>query len=162
MSRMQVVRERHIRLMEKSCQTLGNLIATLSLEDAQTWRDGGDGWTVTEVMCHLRDFDGFFLGRAQTMVAEDHPVLPGYDHDALVVERRYNDQDVFAVYDELRQSRAQFVAFFKGLTAEQWERTGVHPERDYFDMTDSVMQVGLHDNDHIEQISRIITQKKVN
>ena len=161
MTTIDLVRQRHIKLMEKSCVTLGHLIRNLSLEEATTWRDSGDGWTVTEVMCHLRDFDLFFLHRARMMVAEAHPVLPGYDHEALAIEGKYNEQNLFEVYASLQTSRAEAVAFFRGLMAEQWERTGVHPERDSFDMTDAVMQFGLHDNDHMEQIARIIAEKLV-
>jgi len=48
------------------------------------------------------------------------------------------------------------IAFFASLTPEQWARDGVHPEREGFTMTDAVMQVGLHDLDHLEQITRIL------
>ena len=44
------------------------------------------------------------------------------------------------------------------ITAADWERGGVHPERDNFTMTDAVMQVGLHDLDHLEQITRVLAQ----
>ena len=153
------IRQRHIALMQTTLAILGNVLAPVSQAVATTLRDGHDGpkgWTVIEVVCHLRDFDGFFQQRAQMILAEEYPKLPAYDHEALAVERAYIDQDLHAVYAALTVSRQQYVEFFKGLSAEQWERAGVHPERGHFSLTDAVMQVGSHDCIHLEQITRIL------
>lgn len=155
------ITRRHIGLMKKTLKTLGNVIDGLSLADARSWRDTGDGWTVTEVMCHLRDFDEFFMGRAELMLTQDHPTLPAYDHEALAIERKYNEQDLFEVYADLVEHRAKFVGLFEGLTDGQWQLDGKHPERESFDMLDALMQVGLHDSTHIEQITRIIAEKRL-
>ncbi|MFT5194164.1 MAG: hypothetical protein ACI9EW_001923 [Cellvibrionaceae bacterium] len=159
MTTIETIRTRHISLMRKSIQTLGNVIQGLTLEQAITWRDSGDGWTITEVMCHLRDFDVFFYGRAEMMVALENPKLPAYDHIALARDLKYNDQNVFEVYKSLRIHREKFAQFFDSLEGEQWDHEGQHPERDSFTMLDSLMQVGLHDNDHLEQMTRIIAEK---
>ena len=34
----------------------------------------------------------------------------------------------------------------------------MHPERDSFCMTDALMQVSAHDLDHLEQITRVLSQ----
>lgn len=141
--------------------TIGNVIRPLTLDQARAWRDSGHGWTVTEVVCHLHDFDVFFYGRAEMMQALENPILPAYDHEALAIDLKYNEQNVFEVYDNLVTHREKFATFFDGLEGEQWEHEGQHPERDSFNMLDSLMQVGLHDNDHIEQMTRIIADKKV-
>ena len=161
MTSIETIRNRHIGLMRKSVQTLGNIIQPLTLEEATTWRDSGDGWTVTEVMCHLRDFDVFFYGRAEMMVALEDPILPAYDHEQLAIDLKYNEQNVFEVYESLKTHREKFAQFFDGLEGEQWDHEGKHPERDSFVMLDSLMQVGLHDNVHMEQMTRIIAEKKI-
>lgn len=159
MTTIETIRSRHIGLMRLSVRTLGNVIQGLTLEQAKSWRDSGDGWTVTEVMCHLRDFDVFFYGRAEMMVALENPILPAYDHEALAIELKYNEQNLFEVYEDLKSHREKFAQFFDGLEGEQWDHEGQHPERDSFTMLDSLMQVGLHDNVHLEQITRIIAEK---
>lgn len=159
MNDMSAIRARHIRLMRQMCDTLGNLLAPVSQKTATTYRDPNDGekgWTVLEVLCHLRDFDGFFRGRAELMVRETHPQLPAYDHEALAIERNYNGQHLQEALDALVASRQKTVDFFQGLSESDWARTGIHPERDRFTMTDAVMQVGLHDVTHLEQITRIL------
>ena len=111
-------------------------------------------------MCHLRDFDMFFYGRAEMMLALENPILPAYDHEALAIELKYNEEYLFEVYESLKAHREKFAQFFEGLQGEQWGHTGQHPERESFEMLDSLMQVGLHDNDHIEQMTRIIAEKR--
>jgi hypothetical protein len=106
----------------------------------------------------MRDFDVIFYNRAKMMLEQDHPQLPGYDHEAMAIDNNYQAEDLMTAYEALKASRAQFVELFRSMTDEQWQRTGVHPERDSFTMIDSVQQVGLHDVTHIEQITRVLTQ----
>ncbi len=153
------LRQWHISLMKTTLDILGNVLAPVSQVVATTLlddRDGPKGWTVVEVVCHLRDFDGFFQQRAQLMLEQASPQLPAVAQEALAVERDYISQDVHLAYDELIESRRQFIEFFTRLTPEQWERAGTHPTRGHFTMTNAVVQVSFHDAMHIEQITRIL------
>jgi hypothetical protein len=157
MDQLTKVRMAHVRMMETTARTLGHLLAPVSQEQATTLRDGPNGWTTVEVVCHLRDFDGFFRGRAEMMLAEETPQLPAYDHEALAIERNYNADQLTEVYEALLQSRAATRALFANLTPEQWARGGIHPENGPFSLTDAAMQVGMHDLTHIEQVVKILT-----
>ncbi len=150
------VQKRHIRLMRLTCQTLGNILAGVSQETATALRDGPDGWTTLEVVCHLRDFDCYFMERAQLMLKGDYPLLPAYDHERIAIAGEYNRQDLQQAYAELRASREQFAQFFEGLTEGQWALAGVHPENGHWTLLDSLVQVGSHDVTHLEQITRIL------
>lgn len=152
------IRKRHIHLMGKTMEIITHVLKVLSQEQVTTLTDGAEGWSILEVTCHLRDFDGYFRGRAEMMRDQDYPTLPAYDHEALAIEQAYNDQDMAYVHDSLVQSRHQTIAFFKSLTPQQWDRAGVHPERGHFTMLDAVIQVSHHDIDHIEQITRILEE----
>ena len=154
----QQVRERHLGAMRVSCDILGHILAGMSNDQARALRDGPEGWSILEIVCHLRDFDEIFYRRAQMMQAQDQPHLPAYDHEAMAIERAYQEEDLAAAHSALKASRARFIDFLAGLTPEQWERDGAHPERDSFTMTDAAMQVGLHDLDHLEQITRVLAE----
>ncbi|MEM7131845.1 MAG: DinB family protein [Chloroflexota bacterium] len=161
MSDLMKVQRRHIALIEKTRDILIALLSEVSQETATTLRDPNDGekgWTALEVLCHLRDFDGYFRGRAEMMVALDNPSLPAYDHEAIALEKKYNEQTLSTVMDELIRSRQQTLTFFKGLSDAEWNRAGMHPENGPWSMHDAIMQVGHHDVTHIEQISRILVQ----
>jgi len=108
-------------------------------------------------MSTLRYNSQIFCRRAKMMLEQEQPQLSAYDHEAMAVERAYQQETLAEAYCELKAARGRFIDFFKSLTAEQWERGGVHPERKSFTMTDAVMQVGLHDIDHLEQITRVLS-----
>lgn len=149
----------HIRLMRHTLATLEFILADVSQQMATSRRDPNDGdkgWTVLEVVCHLRDFDRIFRSRARRILTEHEPRFERCDHERMVVEFRYNDQDLRTALAELRASRIETADFFEALRGEQWQRSGVHPERGRFTMDDALMQVGLHDMLHIEQITRIL------
>lgn len=156
---LEQVRIRHIGLMQKTCLILEHVLKNISEDQAHDLNDGPEGWSIIEIVCHLRDYDEIFYNRAQMMLAQDHPDLPAYDHEAMAIEKNYQAEELAYVYYDLKASRERFVEFFENLSDEQWERTGVHPERESFTMTDAVMQVGLHDLSHIEQITRILEEE---
>ena len=60
-----VIRKRNLYIAHTTVQTLGHLIHIINPDNARTYRDGGEGWTVLEVLCHLRDGDEMFYRRAQ-------------------------------------------------------------------------------------------------
>ena len=76
---------------------------------------------------------------------------PEYPPEGLPRER------LLARYGEEGIARTR--AFFADLTSEQWDRAGVHPEYGHFTMTNAVMQVGVHESVHIEQIAKILAQR---
>lgn len=152
----QQARERQIGAMRLTCEILGHILRNVSGEQARALRDGPDGWSIVEIVCHLRDFEDIFHSRAIMMLEQDHPQLPAYDHEAMAIERDYQSQSLDEAYAALNASRADFARFFETLTREQWARGGVHPERDSFSMTDALMQVSAHDLDHLEQITRVL------
>jgi hypothetical protein len=159
MSDLRDLHNRHMLLMQHTLGILGNVLAGADPAVMTTLRDpndGAKGWTALEVLCHLRDYDEIFYQRACLILEQEYPNLPGYDHEALAIERRYNEQDFRQVYADLVRSRQRFVEFFQRLNAAQWERAGVHPERGHFTMTDACAQVGTHEALHLEQITRIL------
>lgn len=161
MSEMVRVQKRHVWLMKTTIVILGHVLHDLPDEAWRTWRDGEDGWSILEVVGHLRDFDKIFKKRAHLMIAEESPDLGAYDHEAIAVENQYNQQPPEEVWSDFVAHRRDFVDFFKNLSPAEWQRGGNHPEREVFMMIDAVMQVGLHDTNHLEQITRIIAEHTI-
>ncbi|MCA0354291.1 MAG: DinB family protein [Chloroflexi bacterium] len=148
----------HLPLMSRTLETLGHILARVSQQQATTLRDGADGWTVLEVVCHLRDYDRIFQDRASSMLEQDNPLFQSYNPDQLARERNYNASELHAVYAELCVSRTRYVEFFQSLSPEQWQRHGTHPKLGAFSLADALMQVTGHDLIHMEQITRILLQ----
>ncbi|MGB7341606.1 MAG: DinB family protein [Phototrophicaceae bacterium] len=159
MSNLHDIQQRHINLMMITAETLSHILKNVSIEQATSLRDGPEGWTILEILCHLRDFDTIFRDRAQMMLDKNHPALPAFDHEAMAIESAYNDEDFAYAFDGFMASRKQTKLFFEGLSDGEWQRSGIHPERGEFSMTDAVIQVGHHDCTHLEQITKLLERE---
>lgn len=147
--------------LEQSCKTLGHMLADLSQEQARTIRDGDDGWSVLEILCHLRDYQAIFAERIRRILDEDLPIFRPYDETArlgLVIENDYANQDLRAVIADYSAARRQMIDLLASLDADQWRREGGFAVDDIVDLTMPVVHTLLHDADHTEQIARILRE----
>lgn len=147
---------RFLRGMKKSPVLLDALLNGITQERALVARDGDDGWNVVEIVCHLRDFEAIFFDRAQQIVAEDRPTLEPFDHEALAVERKYSEQALDEVFEDYVAKRTAFVTWLNERDEADWQRVGVHPEVGEYTLLEQVLQVPLHDLDHLEQVARVL------
>lgn len=151
-----VTPDRFIANARRTPVILNALLSGVSPDRAMNATDGPDGWSVVEVVCHLRDFDGFFRGRVELMLGEENPVLPAYDHEALATERDYQGQDLREAFASLLDQRRSFLELLAGLTPEQLARTGIHPENGPISVFDAIVQLTHHDLTHLDQIARCL------
>lgn len=145
-----------IRNAAKTQTILGAVVKDVDQSLATGPRDGADGWTTLEVLCHLRDFEQIWQTRANLILSEDRPDLPKFDVEGLVIERAYAQQEFTSVWAERTRLRQESLAMLDGLTEEQWSRTGNHPRYGEMSISDLARQLTTHDVDHIEQIVRIL------
>src|SRR5690606_10422072 len=81
--------DRFLRALQQTPVILNGILHGVTQEQAATLRDpnpsasGGAGWTTTEVVCHLRDFETIFYERALLLLKEDRPEIPTFDADQL-------------------------------------------------------------------------------
>jgi hypothetical protein len=156
---VEFIKPRSIALIRNTTKIIGHVLQGVSQEDATTYRDGPEGWTVAEVLGHLLDFSVIFYERAQAILTQDSPVLVGYDQAQLVRDRRYNEQDIQALYAQIAANFERMAAFFEGVSDDQWDRAGIHPEQGHFTLTKSMLQAGTHSTVHIEQMTRVLAQR---
>ena len=97
-------------------------------EDELHRRPSPDEWSVLEVCCHLRDYAEIEGERVRRLVEESEPALASYDQEALARERDYPGDDIRRVRTALRAFWGGLAYQLEGLTDEQWERGGSHPE----------------------------------
>lgn len=153
------LKPRAIALIRNTTKTIGHILQGVSQEDATTYRDGPEGWTVAEILGHVHDFSVIFYERAVRILNEDNPVLTAYAHEQMARDRRYNEQDIQAVYAEMVMSFERLAAFYEAVLDDQWDRAGMHAEAGHFTLTKSMLQAGTHSALHIEQMTRVLTQK---
>ncbi len=146
--------------LHKDVAIIHNILSQVSAHDASTYRDSGNGWTALEVICHLRDLEAVIMQRATLTVEQEAPALPNFDADATAAERRYNEQNLETVYQEWVEGRTVMLAYLAEVDESAWERVGVHPKRGAMTLADQLAFTTWHDSNHIEQLVRILAEKK--
>ena len=145
--------------LNKTHKIIDMALEGVTQEDATIYRDGPEGWNTLEIMCHLRDFQAILMQRVQRMVNEDNPTIVPYDPHELLIKNDYAHQDLRAVYDDFLRTRADYIALVESLEEEQLWRPGIHPEDGDINVLTIVLHTILHDDDHIEQMMRVLEQR---
>ena len=148
--------EKALRDLPKTPNILGVILRGVDQQRAQTARDGADGWSVLEVVCHLNDFEQIFLERSRLIVETDTPRYPSVDQEALVQSNHYAEQNIVQAFGSYISRRRTHLAYLRGLTPDQWERRGIHPAAGEVTLIEHVTNTTLHDVNHIEQIVRAL------
>jgi hypothetical protein len=135
---------------------LTGLLAGVNQEQAQVAKGGDEGWSVVEVLCHLRDAEEYGLQRDILMRDRQDPDILPWDQEKLAIERNYAAQDLRTVLAEFITLRQQRIAVLEGLSPEGWKRTGTHRELGTIDIFSHVLHMVSHDATHCAQIARQI------
>jgi FMN phosphatase YigB (HAD superfamily) len=138
----------------------GNLAALMGdLVDwpAERWarRPSASEWSLTEILCHLRDVEQEVnLPRLHAVVEQDNPFIAGADTDPWALERDYQSQDGPQALRDFARARKASARFLRAQPASVWTRTARHA---IFGPTQLVEIVGWfldHDLIHLEQVRK--------
>jgi len=86
-------------------------------------------WSTLEVVCHLTDSEQAWCHRMKRVIAEDSPLLIGYDESRFTAALDYHASDVASELDLIEAMRRQLAGVLRRLPDAAWSRVGVHNER---------------------------------
>jgi hypothetical protein len=135
-------------------EILGGLLGNVTHEQAFTAKGGDEGWSVVEVICHLRDAEEIAVQRIEAMRDHPNPAIAGYDQEALARQRNYATADLRLALGDFVRFRQQRIAILTALTPEQWERPAQHSEVGRITILEYCMHMTAHDAVHCAQIAR--------
>lgn len=114
-------------------------------------------WSATEVVCHLRDTEAWFLERMRLIVLVDEPPLPRNHPDRWALERQYRRHDPRAAAAAFARRREETLAFFAALASAAWTRGGVHLDgRGRRTIDEFLTVMAWHDENHLDQLARAL------
>ncbi len=160
MKPMSTIRRWHFDQLRAGLKIVDYIVQTNRAEDLVTYRDGGNGWTAAEVMGHLLDCERLFLERAIMTATQDCPELRWGGQDEDVTRGRYNEWDLKTLVDTWRTVREEYLAYLGTVPEEAWAREGKHPVYPPFSLSDQLYLNCWHEQNHIEQITRILLEKR--
>ena len=89
-------------------------------------RPAPKSWAATEVICHLRDNEEWFLERLRLVVAMDEPRFVATNPDRWAEERQYLTNDAAVALAAFTRRRQETLEFLRWLGPDDWGRAGVH------------------------------------
>ena len=109
------------------------------------------GWTAREVAHHLADSEATAYVRLRRLIAEDDPLIQGYDEPEYA-RRLHYDRPIASSLAVLRGVREASLSLLEALTPAEWERTGTHSESGVYTVDSWLRIYAKHSHDHANQI----------
>ena len=110
-------------------------------------------WTARQVAHHLADSESMAYIRLRRLIAEDEPVIHGYDEPEWA-RRLHYDRPVAASVTVVAAVRAASLQLLESLTTAEWARTGTHSESGPYSVQRWLEIYAGHTHDHADQIRR--------
>jgi hypothetical protein len=132
------------------------LAAVAGITDAELdARPAGEGeWTPREVVHHLADSEMTSALRLRRLIAEEQPVIAGYDEAEWARRLHYDDRPIGPSLDALAAARATTADILVRLTEAEWGRAGTHTESGAYGVERWLEIYAAHAHEHADQIRR--------
>jgi uncharacterized damage-inducible protein DinB len=130
---------------------LRRAVADLSPEQLRA-RPVPGKWSTLEVVCHLADSDQAWCHRMKRVIAEERPLLIGYDESRFTAVLPYLEADLEEMLGLMEAMRRQMARTLRAQPESAWSRTGVHNERGLITLTEMLGLEAEHVPHHIAHI----------
>ena len=122
-------------------------------DNARRWRPSPDEFSVHEIVCHCADSETNAHSRLRYLIAEDEPVIVGYDPMKWSTRFGYADHPVEAALATVAAVRANTVPLLRAFTDGDWSKAGTHTEQGRYTTDDWLRIYSDHVEEHIAQIA---------
>ena len=112
-------------------------------------------WTPRQIVHHVADSETTSYIRLRRLLAEDQPVIQGYDEMAFAHHLHY-ELPVAAPLQVIFAVRAATAELLGVLSEAEWQRAGTHSASGHYSVEDWLRIYAAHCHDHAEQIRRAI------
>jgi hypothetical protein len=127
-------------------------VAGIADEDLDRRPPSGE-WTAREIVHHLADSETHAYVRLRRLIAEDEPLIQGYDEPEYA-RRLHYDRPINPSLAVLRAVRDSSLQLLESLTTAEWSRSGRHSESGSYSVDDWLRIYANHSADHADQICR--------
>ena len=129
--------------------------AVAGLSDAELDQRPGDGsWSAREVVHHLADSEMTSAIRLRRLLAEENPVIAGYDEELFRRRLYYDSRPIAGSLAALKSARETTAEIVDRLTGAEWARAGTHSESGPYSVETWLEIYAAHGHEHAEQIRR--------
>lgn len=134
---------------------LGNAVQGLTRDDLTAFPVPG-AWSIHQVIVHVLDSDLIATDRMRRVVAEELPLLIGYDETRAAAALFYHDEPLEEVLELFARNRARTARVLRKLPDAAFDRAGIHNERGRVTLRDLVETYVEHVDHHL----RFVAEKR--
>ncbi len=133
--------------------------AVQGLSDWELDRRPADGsWTARMVVHHLADSETMSAIRLRRLVAEDNPLIIGYDEE-LWSKMVYYNRPIAGSLAAMRNAREMSAEILACLSEDEWKRSGTHNESGHYGIETWLEIYAAHGRDHANQILQVLGRR---
>jgi hypothetical protein len=122
--------------------------------EAHKWRPAENKWSVHEIVCHAADSETNAAARIRFLVAEDKPVIQGYDQERWAKVFVYHTANLYTALGVVEAVRAHTADLLRRLPGSAWLSIGTHSESGAYSADDWLKVYAEHLEKHSRQIER--------
>ena len=123
-------------------------------------RPEASGWSVNDVLAHLRSCADVWGRYMITIVADDHPTFRAINPRTWIKRTNYQELDFAESFQAFGTQRAELLRFLAALPEDAWLRratvTGGGRPRER-SLLDYARWLANHERTHVRQIDRLVT-----
>ena len=110
-------------------------------------------WTSREIVHHLADSEMTSAIRLRRLLAEEAPVIVGYDQEEFA-RRLHYDRPIESSLEALKAARSTTVGILERMSEDEWSREGTHTESGRYTVLQWLEIYAEHAHNHAAQIRR--------
>jgi hypothetical protein len=145
-----------VELYRDGHRVVTEALAGTTAADLDAQPSDPDEWTPRMVVHHLADSEMMSATRLRRLIAEDDPVIQGYDEPLFARRLFYDDRPIEPALAALGAARSTTLQILERLTDDQWARTGTHTESGRYGVEDWLRIYAAHAHEHADQIGRAL------
>jgi hypothetical protein len=127
--------------------------ALRGISEEELDRSASGEWTPRQIAHHLADSEMMSAIRLRRLIAEDDPVIHGYN-EVEFAQRLTTDRPIAPSLDAMRYARESTAQILERLSEADWKRTGTHSESGAYSVEKWLTIYAAHGHDHAAQIKR--------
>jgi len=112
-------------------------------------------WSIAQILQHLADSEIVWAWRMRLILAQDRPVLTGYDQDLWAECLHYDQADVSDALEQFTVLRRGNLRLVESASPADLKRVGIHSERGEESLEHLQRLYAGHDLMHLQQLARV-------
>jgi hypothetical protein len=134
-------------------QALADALAAVPQGQLDSSQVAGE-WTPRQIVHHVADSETMSYIRLRHLLAEDQPIIQGYD-EAEFARKLHYERPVAASLAVIQAVRASSAALLAALSEDEWARAGTHSDSGSYTVTDWLRIYAAHCHDHAAQLRQV-------